>query len=71
MPFKFFRRGRRKRGITFRTWGLGADVKDQAVVFDDVAVFFGYIFLGDFDFFTDEFNDFAGFHADHVVVVMA
>ena len=49
--------------------GFGADVDDQAVVFDVVAVGFGYFFLGGFDLRADKFNDSAGFHADHVVVV--
>jgi len=50
---------------------FGADVDDQAVVFDVVTVGIGNFFLGGFDFCADEFDDRAGFHADHVVVVLA
>ena len=52
-------------------FGFGADIDNQAVVFDVVAVRFGYFSLGRFDFLAYELDDFAGFDADHVVVMDA
>jgi hypothetical protein len=65
------RDGNNFRVVSGFGFGFWADVDDQAVVFDVVAVGFGYFFLGGFDFVADEFDDFAGFDADHVVVVYA
>ena len=39
------------------------------MVLDFVAVFSSDFLLRSLDFFADEFDDFSGFHADHVIVV--
>ena len=43
--------------------------KSRGCGLDFIAVFFGDFLLRDFDFLAEEFDDFSGFHADHVVMV--